>query len=225
MTSRQLIPTFLCAVLCLGAVGCHAPGKPGAEPEVPRPEQVLDFATLYKSNCAACHGANGQNGAAISLANPIYLAFAGAANIERITTTGVPGTQMPAFGKSSGGMLTDQQIAALTNGMISAWGSSSADTKSLPPYASTLKGDAAHGEQAFAAHCAGCHTSGSSQSNLTDPAYLALISDQGLRSFIAAGHAEKAISPPASDQEIADTVAWLAAHRTATPGQPYQQHQ
>jgi cytochrome c oxidase cbb3-type subunit 3/ubiquinol-cytochrome c reductase cytochrome c subunit len=27
-----------------------------------------------------------------------------------------------------------------------------------------------------------------------------------------------------TDQEIADTVAWLASHRIATPGQPYKQH-
>ena len=27
-----------------------------------------------------------------------------------------------------------------------------------------------------------------------------------------------------TDPEIADIVAWLAAHRVATPGQPYKQH-
>ena len=74
-----------------------APGKPGPEPETPRPEQVLDFATLYGQNCAACHGENGKNGAAIALANPVYLAIAGATNIQRITADGVPGTAMPPF--------------------------------------------------------------------------------------------------------------------------------
>jgi len=27
-----------------------------------------------------------------------------------------------------------------------------------------------------------------------------------------------------TDREITDIVAWLAAHRTTTPGQPYQKH-
>jgi cytochrome c oxidase cbb3-type subunit 3/ubiquinol-cytochrome c reductase cytochrome c subunit len=27
-----------------------------------------------------------------------------------------------------------------------------------------------------------------------------------------------------TDQEVTDTVAWLASHRIATPGQVYQQH-
>ena len=40
----------------------------------------MEFATLYKQNCAGCHGENGKNGAAISLADPVYLAVAGEAD-------------------------------------------------------------------------------------------------------------------------------------------------
>jgi cytochrome c oxidase cbb3-type subunit 3/ubiquinol-cytochrome c reductase cytochrome c subunit len=71
--------------------------------------------------------------------------------------------------------------------------------------------------------------------SLVDPAFLALISDQGLRSIIIAGQPEQGMpdwrsdvtGPQAhamTDPEIADIVAWLAAHRVATPGQPYKQH-
>ncbi|HTF65274.1 MAG TPA: cytochrome c, partial [Edaphobacter sp.] len=87
-----------------------------------RPDQVLDFKTLYRENCAACHGENGKNGATISLADPVYLSFAGVDTIQRITASGVPGTSMPPFGKGAGGMLTDQQIAAIANGMMHTWG-------------------------------------------------------------------------------------------------------
>jgi cytochrome c oxidase cbb3-type subunit 3/ubiquinol-cytochrome c reductase cytochrome c subunit len=70
--------------------------------------------------------------------------------------------------------------------------------------------------------------------SLVDPAYLALISDQGLRSLILAGQPQDGMpdwssdmtgagSRAMTDQEIADTVAWLASHRIATPGQPYMQ--
>jgi cytochrome c oxidase cbb3-type subunit 3/ubiquinol-cytochrome c reductase cytochrome c subunit len=233
---------LLACAISLAATGCRAaPGKPGPDPETPRPEQVLDFATLYKQNCSACHGENGRSSAAIPLANPVYLAIAGAANIQRVTAAGVPGTAMPPFGKTAGGMLTDQQIAALTQGMEQTWGNPSALAGQSPPlYASAAPGNPAQGQRAFATFCARCHgadgagatTNGVTTGSLVDPSYLALITDQGLRSIILAGQTEQgphdwrsySTAHPLTDAEIADTVAWLASHRIATPGQVYQQH-
>jgi mono/diheme cytochrome c family protein len=234
---------LLACALSLAATGCRtAPGKPGLEPESPRPEQVLDFATLYKQNCSACHGENGKNSAAIPLANPVYLAIAGATNIERVTAAGVPGTAMPPFGKAAGGMLTDRQIAVLAEGMQQSWGNPTALAgRTPPPYAATTPGNPAQGEKAFATYCARCHAadakgaaagSGVATGSLVDPSYLALISDQGLRSVILAGQTEqgshdwRSYQPqhPMTDQDITDTVEWLASHRIATPGQVYKQH-
>lgn len=252
MKLRLLGMLTLTSALALASAGCDsAPGKPkpGLTAETMRPDQVTDFETLYGQNCAACHGDHGKNGAAISLANPVYLAFAGAQNLQRITASGVPGTMMPAFAKSAGGMLTDQQITALTQGMIRAWGSSSnglpnaaaATAQSVPSYAASLTADAGRGQKAFSTYCASCHgadaTGKQSLGSLVDPAYLALVSDQGLRSIVVAGKADAdRQSEPMpdyrsypghalTDQEITDLVAWLASHRTATPGQIYQQHQ
>ncbi len=227
--------------LALAAAGCdHAPGKPDPGPLVPRPEQVLDFPTLYAQNCAACHGVNGQNGAAISLNNPVYLAIAGTATIQRVAANGVPNTAMPPFAKSAGGMLTDQQIGALANGMAAAWGRQDAlGGQPALPYAAASAGNAALGQQAFTAYCARCHgadgSGGRAPGNiatgpLVDPSYLALISDQGLRSLILAGTTEegahdwRSYSParPLTDADTANVVAWLAGHRVAAPGQPYK---
>src|ERR1700685_4195565 len=123
MSLRSICIASLGCILALCVTGCKdAPGMPKPWSETPRPDQVLDFATLYGQNCAACHGDHGTNGAAISLANPLYLADAGLANIQRVTASGVPGTMMPGFAKSAGGMLTDRQIAALAQGMIAVWG-------------------------------------------------------------------------------------------------------
>jgi cytochrome c oxidase cbb3-type subunit 3/ubiquinol-cytochrome c reductase cytochrome c subunit len=211
---------------------------PGSEAK--RPDQVLDFPTLYQENCSGCHGDQGRMGAAISLANPAYLSFAGEANLERITANGVPGTLMPPFSQQAGGMLTGRQIEVLSQGMIAVWGRPSAPAGlSAFPYAGTLKGEPARGAQVFAATCSRCHgadgtgsaTTGRPTGPLVDAAYLALISDQGLRSIIVAGKpdegmpgAEQAGAHPLTDQDVTDIVAWLAAHRTQTPGQVYPQH-
>lgn len=246
MNVRSLTFAFLAGSLCLASLGCrNAPGKPRLESEAARPDQILDFPTLYKQNCAACHGEDGKNGAAISLANPMYLATAGIDNIQRVTATGVHGTMMPPFGKRAGGMLTDAQIAVLAHGMLDAWGRSRAVAGVAPlPYASQTKGDPIKGQVAFATFCASCHgTDGAGvkankagrSASIVDPTYLALVSDQSLRSTIIAGYPELgmpdwrsdltgASARAMTDQEVTDTVAWMASHRTAAPGQPYPQH-
>jgi cytochrome c oxidase cbb3-type subunit 3/ubiquinol-cytochrome c reductase cytochrome c subunit len=206
---------------------------------------VLDFPTLYGQNCAGCHGANGRNGAAISLANPVYLAIAGPANIAKITAAGVPGTLMPAFSKDAGGFLTDRQVRIIAQGMVSAWGNPAAlGGQMSPPYASTSTGNSANGQKAFATFCASCHgpdatgtSAGKRQiGSLVDPAYLALISDQDLRSIILAGAPGQGMpdwrsdatgpgARPLTGQEITDIVAWMGSFRIQTPGQPYKAHQ
>ncbi|MGA7157877.1 MAG: c-type cytochrome [Acidobacteriaceae bacterium] len=221
-------------------VGCKdVPGRPGAVAK--RPDQVANFNVLYQQNCAACHGKDGRHGDAISLANPVYLAFAGSSEIQKVTADGVTGTLMPAFAKSQGGMLTDQQIQILAQGAEAEWGAGNVlSGQTVPSYSSTASGDVAHGQQAFATFCARCHGADGSgvaggqlpTGSLIDPAYLALISDQGLRSIIVAGQPDDgmpdwrsdiqgASSRAMTDQEIADVVAWLASHRIAAPGQPY----
>jgi cytochrome c oxidase cbb3-type subunit 3/ubiquinol-cytochrome c reductase cytochrome c subunit len=245
MKALPLMASLMLCTLVVGATGCgRAPGKPGNGADVARPEEVLDFATLYSQNCGACHGEKGTNGAAISLANPVYLATAGGANIQRITAAGLNGTMMPGFAKSAGGMLSDKQIAAITQGMIDAWAKPAALAGQTPPaYAGSSSGDASQGQQTFQAFCARCHgadATGAQSANLrtgslVDPSYLSLISDQGLRSFIIAGQPEQGMPDWRShesangghaltDREITDIVAWIGTHRTATPGQVYRQN-
>ncbi len=237
-------PLLQLSVLLLGVLdlaGCRViPGKPTPGSETKRPDQILDFPTLYKENCSACHGDRGKMGAAISLANPAYLSFAGAANLERVTANGVPGTLMPPFSKKAGGMLTDRQIQVLTQGMLKLWSQPSPVSGMPPiPYEKTMQGDPTKGASAFAASCSRCHGAdgtGSPAANMTtgsivDPSYLALISDQALRSIIVAGQPDEGMpgadqdgARPMTDQDVTDIVAWLAAHRTQTPGQVYPQH-
>jgi cytochrome c oxidase cbb3-type subunit 3/ubiquinol-cytochrome c reductase cytochrome c subunit len=240
MNARSLAFALLVSGTCLLTEGCHAPGKPTIRAESVRPDQVLDFKTLYRENCAACHGENGKNGTTTSLADPVYLSFAGVDTIQRITASGIPGTSMPPFGESAGGMLTDQQIAAIANGMTHTWGGHIA-TAPLP-YASAGPADVAKGGASYSTFCARCHGpdgtgikgNGIHTGSIVDPAYLALVSDQYLRSTIVAGRPEigmpdwrSDLSAPESramtNEEVTNVVGWLASHRTTTPGQPYQQ--
>ena len=55
---------------------------------------------LYGQNCAGCHGEDGKGGAAIALADPVYLAIADDAILRRATAGGIPGTSMPAFAQN-----------------------------------------------------------------------------------------------------------------------------
>ena len=231
--------TLMLSVGGMLLTGCdHIHGRPGPGPEVVRPEEVLDFPTLYKQNCAACHGENGKGGAAISLANPVYLAVSGEGPLQNTIAKGVSGKLMPPFAQSAGGMLTDRQIEVLTKGILQTWGTPNLLAgQNPPPYAATVIGDAEHGQQAFTTSCARCHgaTGEGAQSgphklgSIVDPSYLSLISDQDLRSLIIAGRPDEGMpdwrsdsNQPLTDQQITDIVTWLGSQRVSNPGQPYR---
>src|SRR5438445_12924366 len=115
----RLIFVTVAIVALLACAGCSsASGVHRAESAVVPPSEVVDFNVLYGQNCAGCHGVAGKGGAAIALANPVFLAIADNNVIRRIASNGVPGTPMPAFAQSAGGMLTDKQIDAPVSGIL-----------------------------------------------------------------------------------------------------------
>ena len=229
---------YLCAsaLLSLLLSGCNSspPGQPQKDSEEIAPSQLVNFATLYSQNCAGCHGAQGRGGAAIALADPVYLAIADEASVRRVIANGVHGTTMPAFAQSAGGMLTDKQVDAIKNGIFSNWARKGILDGSNPPsYASKAAGKGANGELVYGTYCASCHGSdghgGPKGSAITNDSFLALISDQGLRTVVITGRPELGAPDwrgnvrgrPMTDQEITDVVAWLASRRVQNPGQPY----
>lgn len=189
------------------------------------PDEVMDFAVLYAQNCAACHGNNGHGGAARPLDDSLYLALIGKDRLGDVIAKGVPHSAMPPFAQNAGGTLTDRQIAILTEQMQSRW-SRPQDFAGvpLPPYSADL-GDPDRGASAFRTYCASCHgpygTGSSKGGSVVDPAFLALVSDQDLRTMVIAGRADQRIPDWRGDaagrvmtlQEISDVVAWLSAHR------------
>jgi mono/diheme cytochrome c family protein len=182
---------------------------------------------LYKQNCSACHGENGSGGPALDLANPKDQAIVDDSSLRRWITSGMPGTQMPAFGEAAGGFLSAQQIDLLVAGMRTQWNPKDHGPTGGPPYSSNAIGDVEHGQDIFRASCTSCHQQ--ELQKITDTSYLSLVSDQNLRTIIIAGRADlghpdwKQVRPgqPLTDQDVSDVIAYLHSLRSDTPGQPY----
>jgi len=216
------------AVLSASPACTHLSGKPAPGPEVPRPDSVLDPVVLYNQNCAGCHGADGKQGPAMMLSDPVYLAIVDDDTLRTTISKGRSGTAMSAFAQKEGGMLTDAQVTAIIHGMRERWGKPDALNGVTPPaYAAKAPGNAQQGRSAYATFCASCHGTdnrgGPKAGSVTNSSYLSLISDQGLRTIVITGRPDfdapdwrnNAPDRPMSDQEVTDVVAWLISQRPA----------
>ena len=218
------------------AAGCdRLPGKPNPEERWKPATEVTDFSQLYALNCcrlSRCRWTPGS-GAAVersSLSGPGQRRHTARSNRARSA-----GHERAAFAQQAGGSLTDKQIDVLVEGMRSRWGKAeNFNNVAFPPYSlqdaiakGSAPGDSQRGAAAYQTYCAQCHgkdgSGGPKGGSVIDPAYLALISDQALRTAVIVGRSDlgmpdwranisgRAMSP----QEISDVVAWLASHRQA----------
>ena len=234
MNLRSLI-VVSAGVIVVSLSGCaNSPGRPRPDDIQINPADISDFDTLYKQNCAGCHGTDGKGGAAIALADPVYLAIADDAVLQQAATNGISGTAMPAFAESAGGMLTDKQIAILVNGIRVRWARPGVlQGANAPPYSSAAPGDPSRGADVYAAYCSSCHGAGgrggAKASSIVNGSFLALLTDQELRTLVIIGRPELGApdwrsnipGKPMSSPEISDVVAWLASQRPKFPGQPF----
>jgi cytochrome c oxidase cbb3-type subunit III len=231
MSARQSILVLLATLLT--STGCaNLPGHP-AESSIPvDPDNVTDFTFLYGKNCSGCHGTEAKGGAALSLGDPVYLAIADDATLRKVVTNGV-GTSMPAFAKSAGGMLTDNQVDVIVHGIRERYSKPDALAGSTPPPYTAEPGDAGRGAAVYATFCSSCHgpggKGGPKASSIVDGSFLALLTDQELRTLVIVGRPDLGApdwrnnvpGKPMSSQEISDVVAWLAAQRPQFAGRPY----
>ena len=141
---------------------------------------------------------------------------------------------MPAFAQSTGGMLTDKQIDMVVNGIREHWSKpdvvGGADP---PPYSSSALGDSARGLEVYATYCSSCHGTlgrgGQKASSIVGGSFLALVTDQELRTIVITGRPELGApdwrsdipGKPMTAQEVSDVVAWLASQRSKFTGQPF----
>jgi cytochrome c oxidase cbb3-type subunit 3 len=214
--------------------GCHMPGQPQPGPEVPRPEAVMSFAQLYGENCSGCHGADGRNGSAMELANPLYLAIIDDADLRNIISKGEKGTLMPGFGNAVGGSLTDEQVNAVVSGMRAKWAKPNVlSGMTAPSWKASQPADATRGAAVYAQACARCHGNTPQKpgpaGSILDGSFLALVNDQTIRTIVIAGRDDigqpdwRNVMPgrALTDAEITDLSAWLIAQTPPHPGHPY----
>jgi cytochrome c oxidase cbb3-type subunit 3/ubiquinol-cytochrome c reductase cytochrome c subunit len=119
---------------------------------------------------------------------------------------------MPAFSEANGGSLTDRQVELIAEGMETHWSRPKESARvSLPPYDAAL-GDPARGKDVYEIACAKCHAAGAKGGSIVDPALLALVSDQSLRTTVIVG-CRGASQRSLTADEVADVIAWISAHR------------
>src|SRR6476659_5267804 len=117
---NSLVSSLVIGAILL-CVGCRPPGQPTEADIELKPDEVRDFAILYAQNCAGCHGKDGKGNSALGLANPVYLTIASDDVIRRATASGIKNSLMPAFAKSAGGTLTDEQIDIIVREIRTHW--------------------------------------------------------------------------------------------------------
>jgi cytochrome c oxidase cbb3-type subunit 3/ubiquinol-cytochrome c reductase cytochrome c subunit len=155
------------------------------------------FAALFEEHCAPCHGPGGWNGPAAPLANPVYQAWVDDPTLTRVVSEGVPGTAMRGFARRAGGPLDDAEIALLVRGMRAQWASPFPDRDRLPPYATTYGADVTdetqNGAAVYVGRCMHCHEPPGGiiaavyPGTIRDFNYIALVSDQAIRTAVVAG--------------------------------------
>jgi cytochrome c oxidase cbb3-type subunit III len=238
MTPQFRIRAGAIALIGLGLIGCNRlPGRPNVANREVIPSRVTSFDVLYRQNCAGCHGAGGRRGAARPLNDPVYLALVSPERLRKMIGDGISGTSMPAYGPSAGGDLTDAQIDALVKGMLARWARPDVvKGLTLPPYEAQAKvkspAERERGTAVFARACASCHgpegKGGPGAGSIVDPTYLALVSDQSIRTTVIAGRSDLSKpdwrnyvpGQPLTPQDVSDLVAWIVGHRKPVPGRP-----
>ena len=186
--------------------------------EPPPPTAEKKGAAIYARICTVCHGAAGEGykaDQAPALRNPEYLASASDGLLRESILNGRRGSTMSAWGRQSGGPLTDADADAVV-AFLRTWQTKDAVVMDEKP----LTGDAGRGSALYHQECLKCHGARGTEgpnARLRDPGFLANASNGFLRLAIRNGRAGTLMLPFAAklgDQGVEDLVAFM---RSWTP--------
>ncbi|MCZ7572909.1 MAG: c-type cytochrome [Ardenticatenaceae bacterium] len=188
------------------------PARIAADEAHDRLQAVDEGRTLFGTYCTTCHGKQGEGVDGPPLNDKQFLTDTNDQTIFSLISSGVPGTEMPAWNQSLGGPLTDQQVSQLV-AFIRNWEPTAPDR-----HAEAQKGDPAKGLVIFDSTCVICHGENGQGTDravaLNDPARLTQFDDGWYARTIAEGR--PAMGMPTwgtvlSPQQIRDLVALLRA--------------
>ena len=168
--------------------------------------------TLFTDNCVMCHGEEGEGVDGPPLNDRSFLRNTADQTIFSLISSGVPGTEMPAWSQVNGGPFTDEQVRQLV-AFIRAWEPDAPDRR-----AEAMAGDPSNGLTIFNSTCIVCHGENGAGTErapaLNDPARLTSFDDAWYVDTISEGRPAQGMptwGTVLAPEEIHDLVALLRA--------------
>lgn len=168
---------------------CHQAQIPQGAAQVQTPRQPAgdtsdSGADLYAANCASCHGKDGMLLPSANLGDRERISRLGKTGVAEIISAGSAG--MPAYASEEGGTLSQGQVQAITDYVLSLPGDTPRDSgarasaTTTPDSSASGTGAGSTGtqsaEELYSAYCQSCH--GNNGSNLA-------MADLGSKEFLS----------------------------------------
>lgn len=180
---------------------------------------------LYRANCAACHGTNGEGGIGNSLNSPTFLAVASDAFLRDTIIYGRPNTAMPAWRE-----FTSQEISDLM-AFIRGWQPRQSDEQTVAALCEDTAAEgvsASIGHTLYKANCVMCHGrdgSGDLGPSLNTQAFLTVVGNDYLARTMIEGRPGTGMPSwrHLSNDDVASLIRFLRTWQTQ-PSKPPNWH-
>jgi len=173
---------------------------------------IFEGNVLFSTYCSVCHGKQGEGDVGPALNDKPFLASTDNDTIFSVISSGVPGTEMPAWNQVHGGPMTDQEVQQIVT-YIRNWEPNAPDTQTV-----VSAGDPAQGLKIYDSTCIVCHgetgTGTERAPALNDPIKLAQFNDDWYSSTITDGRPAQGMptwGTVLSPEQVRDLVALLRA--------------
>jgi cytochrome c oxidase cbb3-type subunit 3 len=213
---------FTLAILASFQVYIHRePARIAGDESEQKSLDVFAGNVLFSTYCTVCHGKQGEGVDAPALNNKTFLTSTDDDTIFSLISSGVPGTEMPAWNQIHGGPLTDQEVRQLV-AYIRNWES---NAPNLNPQ--EMAGDPVQGLEIFNSTCIVCHGDTGQGTDrapaLNDPTKLAQFDDSWYIDTITNGRPAQGMptwGTVLSPAQVRDLVALLRAWGQGETVQP-----
>lgn len=197
------------------------PGRIAADEEKDAQKAVAAGSTLYAENCTMCHGGDGEGVDGPPLNDSTFLSQTPDETIFSLISSGVPGTEMPAWNQAHGGPFTDEQVREMV-AFIRAWESNAPDRQAM-----AMAGNPVKGLDLYNSTCVTCHGQEGAGTEhapaLNDPDRFASFDDEWFVDTIRSGRPSKGMptwGTVLSPVQIRDAVALLRAWQRGETVEP-----